>query len=141
MRLKFEVTNTAHVSASLRALGRFPRGADKTKILMQAAKPIVAEAKRLVRKKTRAVERNIYATPARNSETGQEVFISVRKHAWRAKFLEFGFAHAFTGKFVGPYPFLRPAFDTNRGTSLAIIKTMLKSAIDAAAIKIFGGKK
>jgi HK97 gp10 family phage protein len=140
VKLKFEVTNTAQVSARLRALGKMPPGVVRTEILMAAARPIVAEAKRLVRVRSGAVKRNIYATPATDSGKGEEVFISVRKHAWRAKFLEFGFNHM-GGKFVGPFPFLRPAFDTQKAGSLNIVKNLLGRAIDAAALRIFGGKK
>jgi HK97 gp10 family phage protein len=141
VQLKFEVKGGQKLSALLRALGRRTEQQVTSKVLMQAAKPIVAEAKRLVRKRTRAVERNIYATPVKG-EAKPTVYISVRKHAWRAKFLEFGFVHAFTGKFVGTFPFLRPAFDTQRGVAFGLIKSLLRVTIDNEARSLDrGGKK
>jgi HK97 gp10 family phage protein len=139
VRIKFEVKGGNKLSALLRLLGRRTEAQVTSKVLMKAARPIVAEAKRLVRKRTREVERNIYATPAKG-EAKPTVYISVRKHAWRAKFLEFGFVHV-SGKFVGPFPFLRPAFDTQRGVVFGLIKSLLRATIDFEAKSLDKGGK
>lgn len=134
MQIRFEVKGGQKLSALLRALGRRTEQQVTSKVLMQAAKPIVAEAKRLVRVRTHEVQRNIYATPAKG-ETKPTVYIGIRKVAWRAKFLEFGTVHA------PAYPFLRPAFDTSRGLVLNLIKSLLGKTIDEEARSLDKGGK
>lgn len=122
----------------LKALG--PRVARKIgdRALRAAARPIVNEAKRLVRLRTGELRRSLTVRTskrANRSESTRGVIIASAGLGWRAGFLEFGTAKA------RAFPFLRPAMDSKSAEALTAMGRILGDGIDKEAQALDRGRK
>jgi hypothetical protein len=93
------------------------------------------------------LRRNIRARMARPSEYGDNRFVTaalagVSSKAWYAKLIEYGWVFTSSkGKgvrFIGPRPFLRPAWDSTKAAALATVSRSLAIGIEQAAIRLAG---
>jgi len=134
--IKFEIKGAKEMERLLRALG--PELANKVgdKAVLAGTKPIVKEAKRLVRKRTRKLERAITSTVERRRTSQQHertASIGVRPPtSARAHFEEFG-----TRK-QAAHPFIRPAMDAKAGEALDEMGKVLAKGIEDAALRLAG---
>lgn len=132
-RIDFKIDGAKEMERLLLELG--PRTASKVgaQALRAGAKPIVQEAKRLVPKDTRQLEKAI-TTKTERQESGSDtrsVLIGFRKPRSRiAHLLEFG-----TSK-MPARPFMRPALDGKAGEALDEMGKVLASSITREAQKL-----
>lgn len=112
----------------LKALG--PRIARKVgdRALRAAARPVLAEAKRLVHVQSGDLRRSLTVRTGRvTKESERAVYIGSAGFGWRAHFLEFGTSHS------PAYPFLRPAMDTQARAAIDKMGQVLGDGIDKEA--------
>lgn len=99
------------------------------------AKPIVAEAKRLVRRRTGGLARSITDRKAKGA-TGHTVSRVIgfrRPSGSHAHFIEFGTVHS------PAYPFMRPALDTMAQQGLDEMGRSIGTGIDSETAKLLKG--
>jgi len=155
-----QVLGLKELEAKLRALGEeYGAKAALSPVraaLRKAGKVVQQSAIARVRRKTGTLAENIIVTNDRKPPNGQlSVKVTVRAKAkayksnssnvrqgrigleynyygplFYARFLEFGTSR------MNPYPFLRPAFDENKGTLPEIIKSELAAAIDRSVARL-----
>lgn len=101
-------------------------------VTTNSAERMVGEAKRVVRRKTGRLEQSIHVT-ARGNFGPNQVGAEYGTEVHYGKFIEKGFRHWRTGRIVGPFPYLRPAYDRFRGQWLARV-------LDAAVSLIARGR-
>ena len=132
-RIDFDLKGAKEMENLLLQLGS-PRVVNRLgdRALIAATKPIITEAKRLVRKKTRRLERAITAVVATRRRDGERVvYIGFKKaESWRAHFIEYGTAHA------PAYPFMRPALDSQAPAALDEMGRVLGEGITTEAEKL-----
>jgi HK97 gp10 family phage protein len=101
--------------------------------LLKAGEPIAAAAAANAPRRTGRLAADIevstkLAQDVPKGRSKAEVYIGPSRDP-RGQFVEFGTAR------TAPQPFLRPAFDANAQTALAIIRTELKTEIDKAVAR------
>ena len=89
-------------------------------ITTNSAERMVGEAKRIVRRKTGRLQRSIRVTH-RGSFGPDQVGAEYGTDVHYGKFIELGFRHWRSGRKVGPFPYLKPAYERFRGQWLARI--------------------
>ena len=82
-------------------------------ITSNSAERMVGEAKRIVRRKTGRLQRSIRVLK-KGSYGPNQVGAEYGTDVHYGKFIEFGFRHWRSGRMVGPFPYLRPAYDRFR---------------------------
>jgi HK97 gp10 family phage protein len=126
------------MEALLKALGPVPAGKVGDAALRAAAKPIIAEARRLVPKKTKELMRSIMAAPntRKRSVSERAYYVGFRRPtSRRAHLTEFGFVHT-SGKHVPPQPFMRPALDISAAEVFRIIGNAIALGIAKEAARL-----
>lgn len=122
---KFELRGAKELEAALRDLG--PKVAIRLgdQALRAAAKPVVVEAKRLVRVKSGKLRRSITAVKGRATKDSERVvFIGFKKPvSRRAHLTEFGTSHS------AAYPFIRPALDGKAAEAFRTMQETLAAGI------------
>lgn len=129
-KITFEIKGAREMENLLKQLG--PRLASRVgdRALRAAAKPIVAEAKRLVPVKTGGLRRSITAVTSRKGARKDQriILIGFRPPASRrAHFTEFGTVHS------SPRPFMRPALDSQVRNALMQMELVLARGIASEA--------
>ena len=149
--------------ALLRKVPDHMQGKVLQKALAAGAKPIVEAAKALAPVKTGTLRKAIYSFRDKESRPGYEIrnirprqgkrFAKKGEDAYYWKFVEFGHRVGKRGggklKKIGkganaiavvpPKPFMRPAFESQKGAALVAITEALKVEIDIAAQKASWG--
>lgn len=158
-----QVSGLSELEKQLRALGEEygPKAAISPvrRALGKAGKIVQASAQAKVHRKTGTLAENIIVTTYKKAPEGQigvQVMVRAKAKAYKsssrairagkigleynfygplfyAGFLEFGTSHQ------PAYPFMRPAFEENKGALPGIIKDELAKAIEAS-VKRLGGK-
>ena len=127
----FEIRGAKELQDLLVKLGPRPAERAGDRALREAAKPIIAEAKRLVPKRTRALMRSITYGPVKGSGKkahSREGYIGFKRPiSRRAHLTEFGTSHS------AAQPFLRPAMDTKTPQALEILSQILAQSIEKEA--------
>lgn len=134
--IEFSIEGAAEMERLLRALGPAVASRVGDKALRAAARPIVAEAKRLVPVRTGRLKRSIAVASERRRKGDNErvVLIGVKPPASRiAHLVEFGTAHS------AARPFLRPALDGKAGEALDEMGRVLAEGIETEAVKLAKG--
>lgn len=106
--ITFEIKGAAELNRVLRTIGPRSARSGGMKALRAAAKPIIAEAKRLVPVRTGDLKRSITTNPKRSrAERELTLLIGFRPPvSRRAHLTEFGTVHS------KAQPFIRPALDS-----------------------------
>ncbi len=131
--IDFEMKGAKELQRLLKELG--PQVASKVgdKALRAGARPIVAEAKRLVPVRTGALRRAITTAVERRRKGQAERVIVIgfkKPHSRRAHLTEFG------TRFTAAKPFMRPALDTKAGAALTAMGDELARGIAEEAAKL-----
>ena len=133
-KITFEIKGAKEMENLLKQLG--PRLASRAgdRALRAAAKPIVAEAKRLVPVLTGALRRSITAQTSRKGAKKDQRLILIGFRApvsRRAHFTEFGTSHS------AAHPFMRPALDSKVPDALREMELVLARGIvtEVSALK------
>jgi HK97 gp10 family phage protein len=132
-RISFEIKGAREMENLLKQLGPRPAAVAGDAALRAAAKPIIAEAKRLVPKRTKALMRSITAAPnTRKRRPGErEYFIGFKRPiSARAHLTEFGTSRSPAS------PFMRPAMDTRARQALLEMGRILGVSIEKEAEKL-----
>jgi HK97 gp10 family phage protein len=143
VQLKYSITGVKEMTRNLLNVGRAMATSGSDAALIASAERVKAEAKRLVPKRTGALQRAIDRTNPSGKPGGRQIAVGVKRPQSRyAHFIEFGTENH------GAQPYLRPALDItnapnqglmarvlgrfmNRGvTPTAITKTGLSRGID-----------
>jgi HK97 gp10 family phage protein len=136
LNVAVKVRGLKELERNLIKLGELPAREVGWAALKEGAKPIEAEAKRLVRVRTGLLRESIYSF--RGGREGQTLTynVGVRKGkkwaGWRAKFIEFGVPK----RGVPAYPFMRPAADAMHEVSIRATAEELLRGIDAEMSKM-----
>lgn len=138
-RIDFDLRGAAEMERIMRQLGPRLAGKAGASALRAGAKVIQDEAKRLVPKKTRALERSIvlFTVPARRrNDDEQAVQIGFRPPvSRRAHLVEFG------TQFTPARPFIRPALDSKASAALDKMRDALARALRREAEKLARGNR
>ncbi len=131
--IEFKITGAKEMERLLKELGPNVASRVGDKALRAGAKPIVAEAKRLVPVKTGALRKAItVAVQRRRKGPGERVVLIgfKRPESRRAHLTEFGTVNA------PAQPFLRPALDSKAGEALNEVGRVLGKGITDEALKL-----
>lgn len=125
-----------------RAMAEIPiamQGKVSLELLRKAGKPMLDDARARAPARTGKLRKNIYMARARDSSPKAPlIVIRVRRrgkagalqNAFYWLFQEFGTSHN------PPQPFLRPAFEANKQTSLGILRKVTAEEVEKAARKV-----
>lgn len=133
METTFKIRGAKEFEKLLKALGPKVAGKVADAALRAGAKPILAEAKRRVPKRTRTLERALAAQleKRRAGKDQRNIFIGARSPvSRRAHLTEFGTVHS------AAQPFLRPAVDTKANEAIAEMGKVLGDGIETEAAKL-----
>jgi HK97 gp10 family phage protein len=142
-RIEFDLLGTREMQAVLKQLGPAVAGRVADAALRAGARPIVAEAKRLVPRRTGALGRSITAAIPRGrrrqraagalGDDARLILIGFKPpHSRRAHLAEFGWKHA------AAQPFIDPALESRQGAALDAMGAALAAGIEREAHKLAG---
>jgi HK97 gp10 family phage protein len=132
-RIDFDIKGADEMERLLKELGPKVAARVGDQALRAGARPIVAEAKRLVHKRTGELRKSITARIERKRKDDDErvVLIGFKAPASRRAHLEeFGTAHS------RAHPFMRPAMDSKAGEALDEIGRVMAKGITREAAKL-----
>lgn len=132
-RIDFDITGAAEMEKLLLELGDIVAGKVGDAAVRAGLKTIQKEAKRLVPKRTRALEKSITVKieKRRRRDNERVGFIGFRPPvSRRAHLTEFGNRNS------AAHPFMRPAMDAKAGDALDAMGEEMAKAIEREALKL-----